>query len=488
MNKYLLVFFYLFGNYGFCQDLGQGYIANDLNANPMQPFDKPDFLEPETDPTFTNTTIRRITDAGIGNFNKPMYSTIQAWNADESLMIVYAGSGAHHLLDGQDYSFMRIMNINPDDIEAVFWHFTDPDILFYLDNNNDDFISYNVVTQTATTITNLRTISACPNTNAVSGGNDIQMMSWDSDVVSFRCGNDSVYYYRISTDTTTQFNISNVNYTAPMPFPSGNLFYHNRNVYDASGNFVRTLNIGGTEHSCLGKLSNGADAYFAISFEEGPSGGCQGTLVVHNATTGACYSATPVSDYTYPQSGTHMSALAHNNTEGGWVAVSSMGFDLDGQDILDQELFIAKAGPTSADVYRVAHHRSDEDEFDYWGEPHVTISPSGTRLLFGSDWSGPEDGDSVDAYVAELQANTLSNTPFEDVADITLYPNPVKNVLNINTSEEELNFELLSVSGNIISQGKLNSEKKISVSYLSQGLYFIRLKSNKNRKIFKFIK
>jgi len=102
-----------------------------------------------------------------------------------------------------------------------------------------------------------------------------------------------------------------------------------------------------------------------------------------------------------------------------------MGFDLDGQDILDQELFIAKAGPTSADVYRVAHHRSDEIEFDYWGEPHVTISPSGTRLLFGSDWSGAEDGTSVEAYVAELNAFTLSTPSFEASKSVTIYPNPV---------------------------------------------------------------
>jgi hypothetical protein len=37
----------------------------------------------------------------------------------------------------------------------------------------------------------------------------------------------------------------------------------------------------------------------------------------------------------------------------------------------------------------------------YWGEPQVTISPSGTRLIFASDW---ENSDTVDTYVVELPA------------------------------------------------------------------------------------
>jgi hypothetical protein len=49
----------------------------------------------------------------------------------------------------------------------------------------------------------------------------------------------------------------------------------------------------------------------------------------------------------------------------------------------------------------VAHHRSyaGEGRWGYFGEPHVVVSPSATRLLFGSDWG---NGDTVDTYVVEL--------------------------------------------------------------------------------------
>ncbi|WP_397362957.1 T9SS type A sorting domain-containing protein [Olleya sp. R77988] len=479
----LFIFALLITHFVFSQDLSQGYIANDLVQHPMQALSKPAYLGTVTNPSFPNTTITRISNATAGNFIVPMYNTIQAWNADESLMIVYGG-GNHQLLNGQDYTFIRnLTDINPDDLEAVFWSFTDPDVLFYMDNNNDNLYSYNVQTQVNTAIVNLRTVSGCASGNGMSGGNDIQMMSWDSDVFSFRCGNTSAFYYRISTATLTQFNIANLNYTAPMPFPSGNLFFHNGNVYDTNGDFVRALNVNGTEHACLGKLSNGDDAYFAISFEQGPSGGCQGTLVAHNATTGNCFSVTPVSDYAYPKSGTHMSALAHNNTEGGWVAVSSLGFQQDGVQILDQELFIAKVNEFDADVYRVAHHRSDEDDIDYWGEPHVTISPSGTRLLFGSDWSGAEDGVSVDSYIANLHINSLSTISFKNTA-LSVYPNPVVNKLFLNTTKL-LDFVMYDMLGKQINQGQISQNNPIDFSGCKQGVYFVKISDNQ---IFKIIK
>ena len=81
-----------------------------------------------------------------------------------------------------------------------------------------------------------------------------------------------------------------------------------------------------------------------------------------------------------------------------------IGFEEDGQTLLDQELVLARVEKGNVEVYRIGHHRADEQEFDYFGEPHAVISPTGTRVLFGSDWSGVDDGKSVDSYVVELPA------------------------------------------------------------------------------------
>lgn len=484
----LLFCFLVFKSYS--QNLGQGYIANDLEQHSMQVLEKPNYLESVTDPSFPNTEIRRITQATIGNFIKPMYSTIQAWNSDESLMIVYGG-GVHQLLNGQDYTFIRnLTDVVPDDIETIFWSFSDPDVFFYMDGNTDDLISYNVQTQVKTILVNIRTISNCDGSNGLTGGNDIQMMSWDNDVFAFRCGNDAAYYYRISTQTLTQFNIANIEYTAPMPFPSGNLFFHSGDVYDANGDFVRSLNVNGVQHSCLGKLSTGDDAYYNVNFEEGRYGGCQGTLVAHNATTGYCFPVTTYADYGYPKSGTHISSLAHKNTEDGWVAVSCLGFQRDGVELLDQELFIAKVNEFDADVYRVGHHRSDEDPFSYAGEPHVTISPTGTRLLFASDWSGSVDGDSVDSYVAELSSFTLSGPEVETIKQaITLFPNPVTHELQLQSPLNLfIDYSIKDVSGKIIIENRFFNQKQIDVSQLAKGLYFATFYIGNNQQTLKFIK
>ncbi|MCL5130366.1 T9SS type A sorting domain-containing protein [Algibacter sp. L4_22] len=486
-TKFLFIFALLMFQFMQAQDLSIGYKANDLEQHPMQALSKPEYLSAVTDPSFPSTKIRRISEATNGDFIAPMYNSTQAWNADESLMIVYGG-GTHKLLNGENYKFIRdLTDINPDDVETVFWHFFDPDVLFYIDNTTTDLVNYNVKTNVKNVLVNFRLASGCD--TGITGGNDVQMMSWDSDVISFRCGNEAAYYYRISTETLTQFNIENIEYIAPMPFPSGNLFYHKGGVYDASGNYVLSFNLNnGTEHSCIGRLSNGDDAYFTVGYEEGLNGGCQGTLVAHNAITGHCISVTPVSDYGYPKTGTHISALAHKNNQGGWIAVSCIGFQEDGVQLLDQEIFIAKVNEFDSDVYRVAHHRSDENDIDYWGEPHVTISPTGTRLLFGSDWSGDEDGKSVDSYVAELNGLSLSVNSLDNIS-LIVYPNPTTDKLHVESKEVLIKFQVFDIQGQLVFKSPLDNTNIIDVSKLTSGMYFIELQNELgNRKSFKFIK
>ncbi len=382
-------------------DVSLNLVANDLELHPMQEIAKPEYLETIIDPSF-GTTIRRISNGGDGTITKPMYSTIQAWNADETLMILYEQGRGHQLLNGMDYSFIKYLDdINPDDLEQIFWDFNNPNQLYYVDRTSADFIRYKVLEETKETLVNLKDLSNC--SGNIGSGNDVQMMSWDSDVIGYRCDNSTAYAYRISTGELIRFDIANLNYTAPMPGPSGNQFYHNTTVYGTDGIKQVALNEKKGEHSCLGKLIGGNDAHFAIAFAQGPQGGCIGDIIAHDLTTGECFPVISESQgYDYPQSGTHISAVAHKNP--GWIAASMVGYVEDGQALLDQELILARVEKGNVEVYRIGHHRSDENEFDYWGEPHAVISPTGTRVLFGSDWSGTYDGKSVESYVVELPA------------------------------------------------------------------------------------
>lgn len=382
---------------------GQGLVANDLSPHPMRSIAKPAYLDSITDPSF-GTTIRRISNAQTGKVIKPMYSTVQAWNADETYLILYdQGNGVHQLLNGKTYALIRnLTDVNPDDLEQIFWDHNAPDIFYYMDGQSEDFIQYSISTQDKTTLTNFKNISEC--SGNIELGNNVQMMSWDSDVVGFRCNNESAYSYRISSNQLTQLTTNDVTYNAPMPSASGNLLFHHTAVHEANGAFKLELNKNGAEHESLGKLGNGNDALFSISFEEGPQGGCIGNIVAHDLSNGKCFDViTQNQGYAYPKSGTHISALAHKNP--GWITASMIGYDEDGQSLLDQELVLVNVkDKDDISVYRIGHHRADENEFVYWGEPHAVISPSGTRVLFGSDWSGSDDGQSVDSYVVELPA------------------------------------------------------------------------------------
>ncbi|PID65353.1 MAG: hypothetical protein CR975_07415 [Gammaproteobacteria bacterium] len=423
MKKKSLLFATVLGlsTWAQAQNLCQGLPVNDLAPHPMQPLAKPAVYQTVTDPSF-GTTIRRISNAAPGEVIKPHYSTIQAWNADESLMILYRAGGpngsAHLLLDGRTYQPIRTLDdIAPKDLEQIFWDWDEPNILYYPETGTENFIKYTVSTQNKQILFNMRAVSGCSGSIAL--GNDVQMLSRDADHVQFRCGNETAYSYQISTQQLTTFAIAPnpLNWVAPAIGYNGQRFYHNTKVYNTDGSLALSLNEHKTEHHSMGQLSNGHDGLLSVAFAEGPQGGCLGNIVAHDLETGSCFNIiSQEQDYAYPKTGTHMSGLAYKNSEPGWLAASMIGYQEDGQALLDQELVIAKADPNNPIVCRIGHHRSDENEFDYWGEPHATISPSGTRVLFASDWSGSEDGRSVDAYVVELPAyqNTTESVLFAD--------------------------------------------------------------------------
>jgi hypothetical protein len=71
---------------------------------------------------------------------------------------------------------------------------------------------------------------------------------------------------------------------------------------------------------------------------------------------------------------------------------------------------------------------------------------------------------------------------------LTLYPNPVKDVLQIDTGEFRINrIEILDLTGRIVQQHRI-SRSQINVSALSQGIYFLKLETDKGIVTKKFVK
>jgi len=397
----------------------------------VDPVAKPPFMRYYKDPAFGSKVIR-ITQTREGEVMKPAYSSMQAWNEDESLLLLYRGGkdSGHELYDGKTYKPFRKLEIMPSDLEEVYWSHSDPDIFYYVSKYSRDYGVFKQYSVKADKSTKIRGFSdICGPRGLPTGGNDVQMQSLDDDLFGFRCrpGNDEyiMFTYRLSTDEVVHVPLSEDAgwdpWTAPIPGPSGERLWQQGKVIDLDLETVLLEHdmYKHGEHANIGQTHDGQDAVFQVVFDPSPKG-CNddlwqgvGHLVIHNMETGECRGViNEAKGYPYTTSGTHASAQAYKNP--GWVAMSSVGygsFDFFTKKrkatTLFSEIYLANTDPDNEVVCRLAHHRSYGKSAKrggyaaYFGEPHATISPSGTRIIFGSDWY---DSGSVDAYVIELPA------------------------------------------------------------------------------------
>jgi hypothetical protein len=383
-------------------DLCAGLIT-DKAPHPMTPLPKPDLGQTVVDAEF-GTKIRRITAVSGSGANAaiiPMYTTISAWNADESRMILFQATGGNHLLyDGKTYQFIRTLDVHPPDIEQVYWDTSDPDLLYYL--SGWDYIRYHV---NAGTAEKLHNFSSLCGSNSVSGGTDPMFTSWDSHRIGLYCG-DQMFIYDSSTDSVLGLKacsgISN-GWPPAQVAPSGTLAYLSAGsgqVLDANLNLVRSLGLHVPwEHASLGRLANGHDTWNGAVYDDGNDDAQSnvGNLVTFDLTDGTGGAIIgPKTGYPYPPAG-HISAMAYRQP--GWVFVSTYGYT-SVPGLLDMENLIANTN--TGVVCRAGRHRSrgkDNEVLGYWAEPHTVPSPSGTRAVFASDWGSDT---SVDTYVLEL--------------------------------------------------------------------------------------
>jgi hypothetical protein len=398
------------------------------------------------DPNFAGTNIVRVTDvvgawgatANAGAAAVPVYPTIQAWNSDETLMFVYLTGdsgphgGDHALLNGKPpYNFVKWLTQSPPDLEQFFWSTTDPDIIYYMQTPEKGYSKNQLVRLHVGSFAEdvIHDFTAdrpapCAGTTSISGGQDPYAMSLNSDLIGLGCylGHNGpngarafqAFSYRISSNTIgANFLTESV---VPQALPSAAAMYWEGDgtaveVRNSVTNAViRSLPFKGDDHADLLRNLAGDDIVIAAQFD-GPSG--SGNMMWVNLTQGGAVH-TIIGEATgdgYPRTGTLMSGRAYNAP--GWVTMGVTG-DIKGTStFIDQEVFVANVD--SGDFCRVAHHRSTGDwanaaNSNYWAQPNVSFSPSGTRILIPSDWGAATPGAGVvanpnattDTYVIEL--------------------------------------------------------------------------------------
>lgn len=380
-------------------------------------------------------TVERITDVKAWNDGQdgviaPMYSTVPAWNSNESYLLLYQTKGfvkgsnvqARYLLfNGMNYKFIRSLPIATADVEDVYWSPTDPDILYYITDYgvpSGDWgpvlAEYSVSRNTSKVLQRFDS-PPVPRNQKVDFGH-ILYLSWNNAdkqlIVGIRAqaGYPNLYAtaYNITTGAVGPWKkyTSDRDWTGLQIAPSGKLGIIGGKVVDAvSQAMVRKMSTNAEEHGDFGVLANGDDAWVSSQFGSSIfSMAPEGNVIVEDLKTGQVRTIIgKANGWGYPGVGSHISALAFKNPA--WVANSIVGNPM-GQGKLDSTILLANID--TGQVCRAAHHHSNGSDptthppggpQGYWAEPHVVISPSGTRMLFASDWGGSPD---VDTYVVTL--------------------------------------------------------------------------------------
>jgi hypothetical protein len=119
------------------------------------------------------------------------------------------------------------------------------------------------------------------------------------------------------------------------------------------------------------------------------------------------------------------------------------------------------------------------------GTYSITTNSGATLVATGGSFSTTES--------KAFTNNALSNTAFESLNDVYVYPNPTKSVLNIaipNGVELPSNITITNSIGQIIGNKKVSSTDDLSINTLSlsNGVYFVTISNSNETKTLRFIK
>jgi len=96
---------------------------------------------------------------------------------------------------------------------------------------------------------------------------------------------------------------------------------------------------------------------------------------------------------------------------------------------------------------------------------------------------------SVDGDVLKYGRQSLSVDDNNMDREITVYPNPTADVLNIKrTDSENITYSILSINGKMIREDAILRNNTVDVRLLKSGLYFLQLKIENSLKTLKFTK
>lgn len=455
------------------------------------------------------TNVIRVTDArkdGLPGI-VPQYSKRQAWNSNESLLLLQTCSGRFMLYD-DNYSFIRFL----DDVygEDVFWHPINPYIILFCPDSV--LFSFNVQTNELSTIYAFTDYTFANTRGEGNLSNDGRYWAFVGQIYDNENGTrfkDIVVFDIIERKIITKMelpnNLSEFDWVSISP--KGNYVivdyatmksgrYQGVEVYDKNLNFLWQKPLG-AGHSDIGIDENG-DEVLIIGYYDADS---NETFIKKFRLSDGKETILLKHHWSFYN---HISCRNFKRNE--WCFVST--YDGEGRltdDSLDWQPFedeiFALRLDGSGDVQRLCHHRSrrfspstpDSDNSIYYAEPHSSVSPSGSRIVFGSNWrQNIEQDSSCDTYIIDLRNWLKINEHKEKILndlDIDYYDNGYIHIKKNNLSVLK-KIEIYNILGMNIGDFDINSsyfgDELLPIS-LNNGIYYIVIYLNDRTEVVKLI-
>jgi hypothetical protein len=380
-----------------------------LMTSPDMP--EPDYLEPVTDPIF-GTWFTRITDpgrqllAGVScrsNQCRHRYSSAQAWNADQSLLVIAKGCPGLCFLDGRTYAPAFHRRVSGE----CEWHPTDPALMICVQASR--IYSWAVRTDKRTTLfasRNYRKLRFGPSKGNLSNdGNRLVVRATNG------AGTLVAFTYDIGSATKyPDIDLSKLegrnSYCTIAP--SGRFILCFQRLPDKT-NTSYVFSLDGVEqqhwaenhrpgHGDMTVDNDGNDVYVGIS-KDRPD---KHRIIKRRLADGAVTVLAPM--------GQAQHASIRNVQRPGWVFVtyggtpSKVAARKSWAPFYQEIVAIRLDG--SGEIRRVVQTRSAKH--DYTSEAQASPSPDGSQVIWSSNWG--RAGRPVSAYVARLSWPQESGT------------------------------------------------------------------------------
>jgi hypothetical protein len=397
--------------------------VTDLELRQTPSLPEPDPRTPFRDPAF-GTCLVRVTDrrsdissddASLGLKNE--YSRVQSFNADGGKFIIRGTDGTWYLYDA--FSLLPLEQLFLDSDPR--WDASDPNLLYFSEESR--LMAYDIRSGGTSVVHEFardfpgQTLAAVwsryegsPSIDGRYWGLMAQDADWrvvglvvydlvEDRVIARRniSGDpeiDSVTISPLGTYLLAYFDYCEPGTTGTVAQPCG-LMVYDRNLEQGRG----LLRIIGHSDTALGVQGREVLVYQDIDTDH---------ISMLDLESGTVTPLWPI-DFSHSPLGFHFSGRATQAPGWALVSTASGGHPTD-YTWMDDSVFAIELRE-NGEIVRLAHTHSlvDEDqEQDYWAEPHATVNPDFSRILFTSNW-GRSGSSEVETFMIQLPENSIDD-------------------------------------------------------------------------------